>query len=75
MAAFGEMFKAKMMQAIGRCLGLTDNYAKHVSGGKKGSIFSDSVVISTGSIKTGTTPITYIDGQFVKDEDVNKITE
>ena len=24
---FGEMFKAKMMQAIGRCLGLTDNYA------------------------------------------------
>lgn len=50
-------------------------YAKHVSGGKKGSIFSDSVVISTGSIKTGTTPITYIDGQFVKDEDISKITE
>lgn len=50
-------------------------YAKHVTGGKKGSIFSDSVVISTGSIKTGSTPLTYIDGQFVKDEDIDKIIE
>ena len=47
---FGEMFKAKMMQAIGRCLGLTDNYAAS-------SVYPvDSLRSAKFTQKYGTTP-------------------